>query len=86
MNAKPGRFVVVRPFVMSGEVVGRDKVLTLDDAQLIGELVSAGKIEPADPATARRVGRNTVTWRPVSDFELRHGHGDPRWQPTNFVA
>ena len=81
-----GRFAVLRAFTMSGEVVAKDRIIELDDGALITELLSAGKITPADPETQRRVGRNTVTWRPVSDYELRHGHGDPRWQPTNWVA
>jgi hypothetical protein len=51
----PGRFQVVRAFVLHGAVQEKGTMLTLGDVPEIGELLALGKLEPADEATRKRV-------------------------------
>lgn len=75
---QPGRFKVVRSFIVSGETHSVGETVALDNAGLIGLLLSSGKIEPADAATRSRIREHHFLkqWTAV---EKPGVHGRPPW-------
>lgn len=58
-----GRFIVEKAFLVGGQPLAKNTVVELTDGQLIGWLLTAGKITPADEATAARcVKRDFASW------------------------
>lgn len=51
----PGLFRAVRRFYMDGKPIEAGALLELADNELIGDLMSGKRIEPADAATMERV-------------------------------
>jgi len=55
-----GRFIVLRPFLLNGARVEKDRVITLDDGELIADLLISGKIAAGDKPTEKRIRWNSV--------------------------
>jgi hypothetical protein len=58
-----GAFTVLRPVLVEGRRYDRGSTVTTNDAQLIGMLLSAGQIEPANARTAAAIrSKAVVSW------------------------
>jgi hypothetical protein len=88
------QFIALRLFYLQGEAIGAGDLVEIKDARLAAELLSLGRIEFADAATARRFTRfATVEWRPATERQAGVGeiafisravrdHGDDGpWRP-----
>lgn len=53
--AQVGSFRVLRAFLLKGKRCEVGSVVCLDDAELIPMLLLAGKVEPADESTSKRI-------------------------------
>lgn len=52
-----GRFIALKNFYFGDGIVRAGEIIESDDASLIGSLLASGRVEPADAATERRIGR-----------------------------
>ena len=52
-----GKFIALKNFYFGDGVVRAGEIIESNDACSIGSLLATGKVEPADPATERRIGR-----------------------------
>lgn len=75
-----GKFICKRAFWLAGDPIEVDRVLTLDDPELISTLAGAGKIEAADRATAERLRiRSAAQWSPAAKRPGRTGFIPSDW-------
>jgi hypothetical protein len=71
------RFVILKPFFIGTETVEPGQILELEDNDLACRLMTAGRLEPADAATAGRFRRRTFNpWTVLKTNSV--SHGDPR--------
>lgn len=69
-----GKFRAAVGYYWAGEVVPKGSVVLLEDPAAIAELVSAGRLEPADEAT-----RRNITWSKGATWGAAPPE-DPRWR------
>lgn len=69
-----GKFRAVVGYYWAGEVVPKGSVVLLEDPASIAQLVTDGRIQPADESTARAIRWNRSTTWTAAPPE------DPRWR------
>jgi hypothetical protein len=61
-------FIARRPFYLQGVGIGPGELLDLEDARLAADLLTLGRIEPADARTAARFTfRAPLAWSPATE-------------------